>query len=91
MEKQEFIEKLRTIQSVDSRKHKAYTIVGFSDNQIKFRRQGNSNIEQIPIKELHQFYQEVPREDRTTTKAKQYIKGRKQSPAVAILDKLDTI
>lgn len=78
---------LESINSVTSRSGQEYPIK-VEDTKVVFKRPSNSKEEYLPIEELLGLINAVKDnpEILTTTFAKEYISGRKQSPAVAIAD-----
>lgn len=87
MTQQELIEILESINSVTSRNGLEYSIK-VEGPEVVFKRPGKSKEEYQPIEELLELINAVKDnpENLTTTFAKEYISGRKQSPAVAIAD-----
>jgi hypothetical protein len=67
----------------------SYLVKKVTEFEIVFVREGKGKSESISIDELFEFYKEISKDKRKTTNARDYISGRMQSPAVAILDTLD--
>lgn len=89
MKKEELIERLSGITEVTSRNGLHYTIRVPSEqtNIIMFKRSANHEEDSLPINELLCLINSS--EQKTTTVARKYISGRKQSPAIAIIDELN--
>lgn len=87
MNRNELIRRLLEITEVTSRRGLTYTImVSSKHTDVLFKRPNNDKEEKLPISELLALINSNKKI--TTTLAREYIKGRKQSPAVAIIDKL---
>lgn len=87
MDRNELIRRLLEITEVTSRRGLTYTImVSSKRTDVLFKRSNNNKEEKLPISELLALINS--NKEITTTLAREYIKGRKQSPAVAIIDRL---
>ncbi len=86
MNKQEFKQRLSTIKSAMSVTGKKYCSINVLGESVEFVRENKTKSENIPIRELFEFF--TNENSINTTIAKSYISGRVQSPAVAILNKL---
>ena len=84
LNKQSFIQKLSSLKTVDSVTGKRYKILNATNDKVIFLREGKTKSESINTSELFDFYSKG--EFHTTTEAKNYISGRVQSPAVAIIN-----
>jgi len=88
MKKEELIERLSGITEVTSRNGLHYTIrVSSEKTDIMFKRSANHDEDNLPINELLCLINS--NDQYTTTVARKYISGRKQSPAIAIIDELN--
>ena len=87
MDKNEFIRLLSSIKKVQSKTGKTYRILHVNNIRVEFLRQGKSTSEYISVDELINLYNNAPYIN--TSIAKEYISGRVQSPAVAILNTFD--
>jgi hypothetical protein len=87
MTKSEFKNNIEVIDKVYSiRDRIEYSITNIDGDNLYFAREGKSNIEKISISEMYELY--LNEERINTTEARKYIKGRVQSPAVAIVLKV---
>lgn len=79
---------VKELNSVESVTGKKYNDINVQDDFMYFRRENNEKTEKISIEEMYRFMCEQPIENITTSNAKYYIKGRVQSPAVAVIKKV---
>jgi len=87
MEKKDFVRLLENVTEVKSRSGLRYKIkLDRTLTNILFLRPEKTEYDKLPINELLDYINS--NELITTTKAKKYIKERKQSPAVAIIDSI---
>ena len=85
--KNEFIQRLNLIKSAASVTGKTYRAIRVDGRYVTFIRQGKFSPEEIHIDELYDLY--LSEDVINTSVAKDYISGRSQSPAVAILNILE--
>jgi hypothetical protein len=77
------ISKIKKVESITG---KIYHSISIMDDKIRFVRSHKVDYEYIQIEELFNFYRSIENElDLKTTTAKNFISGRVQSPATAIL------
>lgn len=86
MNKDEFINRLKVIETATSLTGKCYNSIHVSGDKILFIRGHKTKSEKISISELFNLYSNEL--VLTNTIARSYISGRVQSPAVAILNQL---
>lgn len=86
MEKAELIQLLKGIKEVQSRTGLTYQIVDVQNDNVLFKRPQKSECEKLPLEELFSLIN--CNKSINTKMAKEYISGRRQSPAVAIADKI---
>lgn len=89
MEKTKLIQVLKGVKEVQSRTGLTYQILNVTNDTILFKRSEVSECEKLSLEELLDFINS--NKPVTTTNAREYISGRKQSPAVAIVDKIKTM
>ncbi len=87
LNKNEFIRRLNLIKSATSVTGKMYRAIRVDGRYVTFIRRGKFSPEEIHIDELYDLY--VHEDAINTSVAKDYISGRSQSPAVAILNMLE--
>ncbi len=85
--KNEFIRRLNLITSAASVTGKTYRAIRVDGRYVTFIRQGKFSPEEINIDELYELY--FSEDAINTSVAKDYISGRSQAPAVAILNILE--
>jgi hypothetical protein len=84
MEYNAFVNRLLSIRKAESISGaRNYVDIKVASPYLTFRREGKSEFERIKLDELYKFY--TSGEELKTTVAKNYISGRVQSPAVAVL------
>lgn len=89
MEKMDFqtfkkqIEALGVVYSIQD--NVPYTICTIDDNILKIKRESTGSFVRIKMVELYNFYTKENYYDTQIAKDKEYISGRVQSPAVAVL------
>lgn len=88
MDKKEFTNKLSSLKSATSVSGKRYRNIEVRSDKVFFVREGKAQTEKISISELFELYSSEKLIN--TSNAKLYISGRVQSPAVAILNALET-
>lgn len=84
MEFEKFKKQIKSLGIVYSiRDEVPYEILSVDDNVLKIKRESTGNVVRIKMAELYNFYLKENYYD--TEIAKEYISGRVQSPAVAVL------
>ena len=86
MEFKEFKEHIKSLGVVYSiQDNVPYTICTVDDNILKIKRESTGSFVRIKMVELYNFYKKENYYDTQIAKDKEYISGRVQSPAVAVL------